>query len=108
MITTAQREVLTGLERLLELSSPDIRIGQLVAWLGFLAEDMEMRGLGDIDDDQLLVFIDRFRKDLGREPPRPPRARDLCPPREQVHPRLAFAVLGHVERPLLDREARPR
>jgi hypothetical protein len=69
MITPVQREVLQGLEKLLELSSPDIRIGQLVAWLGFLAEDMEMRGLGDIDDDELLVVIGRFRKDLEARVP---------------------------------------
>jgi hypothetical protein len=64
MITQVQRDVLRGLESLLELSSPDIRVAQLVAWLGVLAEDMEMRGLGDIEDEELLVVIGRFRNDL--------------------------------------------
>ena len=49
---------------MLELSSPDIRIGQLVAWLGFLSEDEGKRGLGDIEDHELLAVINRFHKDL--------------------------------------------
>jgi hypothetical protein len=64
MITTAQRDVLRGLETLLELSSPDIRVGQLVDWLGFLSEDMGGRRLPDIEDEELLVVIERFRNDL--------------------------------------------
>ena len=64
MITTMRRDVLRGLETLLELSSPDIRVGQLVDWLGFLSEDMGGRRLPEIDDDELLVVIERFRKDL--------------------------------------------
>jgi hypothetical protein len=66
MITTAQREVLRGLEALLELSSPDIRIGQLVAWLGELSVDMGGRGLWDVEDEELLPVIERFRQDLSR------------------------------------------
>jgi hypothetical protein len=69
MITPVQREVLQGLEKLLELSSPDIRIGQLVAWLGDLSEDMGGRGIWDIDDEDLLPVIERFRKDLSAQVP---------------------------------------
>jgi hypothetical protein len=61
MITSTQRDVLGGLEALLSVS--DLRVGQLVAFLGDLAEDMNMRGLGDIEDDELLVVMARLRKD---------------------------------------------
>jgi hypothetical protein len=64
MITPLRREVLRGLETLLELSSPDIRVGQLVAWLGFLSEDMDGRSIWDVEDEDLLPVIERFRKDL--------------------------------------------
>lgn len=64
MISPIQKELLMGLEKLLELSSPDIRVGQLVDWLGFLGEDMGMRKLPEIEDRELLIVIERFRSDL--------------------------------------------
>lgn len=64
MITPVRREVLRGLESLLDLSSPDIRMGQLVDWLGVLSEDTGGRGLGDIEDDELLVVIESLQNDL--------------------------------------------
>jgi hypothetical protein len=66
MITPLQREVLRGLETLLELSSPDIRLGQLVAWLGELSQDMGGRGIWEVEDAELLPVIERFRQDLSR------------------------------------------
>jgi hypothetical protein len=65
MITPAQREVLRGIEALLELSPPDMRVGQLVAWLGDLAgDDLGKRCLADVEDDEMLTVIASFRRDL--------------------------------------------
>jgi len=63
MIPQTQLEVLKKLASLCELS-PGVRIGQLAAHLGFLAEDMFDRGLGDIDDEQLLRVIERHEGEL--------------------------------------------
>ena len=56
------------LARLSELRSlcPDMRFGQMVATLGLLAEDDPGRSLWDVEDDQLLTVIERFRQDLLR------------------------------------------
>jgi len=63
MIPQTQLEVLKKLASLCELS-PGVRIGQLTAHLGFLAEDMFDLGLGDIDDEQLLQVIERHEGEL--------------------------------------------
>jgi hypothetical protein len=44
--------------------SPDVRLGQLMAHLGFLGEAHLERGLGDIEDDQLLEIISRHQAEL--------------------------------------------
>jgi len=44
--------------------SPDIRFGQLMDHLGFLAEDMFNRNLSDIDDDELLRVLARHEAEL--------------------------------------------
>ena len=56
-------EALTILSELCELS-PDVRLGQLLAHLGFLGEDQTGRTLWDIDDDQLLTVLQHHRADL--------------------------------------------
>jgi hypothetical protein len=63
MISATQKEVLQKLATLWELA-PEIRFGQLIAHLGFLAEDMGERGLGDVEDDALLRVIERHRLEL--------------------------------------------
>jgi hypothetical protein len=65
MITPLQRDIFRGLETLLELSPPDMRIGQLVGWLGDLAEAHGKQGLGNIDDEDFLAVIESFRQDLA-------------------------------------------
>ena len=60
MITATQREALALLAELCELS-PDVRLGQLLAHLGFLGEDQFGRSLGNIDDDQLLSVLYHHR-----------------------------------------------
>lgn len=44
--------------------SPDVRLGQLMAHLGFLGEVHLGRGLGCIDDDELLSMLYRHRAEL--------------------------------------------
>jgi len=43
----------------------DMRFGQLLATLELLAEDMFGRNLWDIEDNQLLDVMERFRSDLA-------------------------------------------
>jgi hypothetical protein len=45
---------------------PDMRFGQIVATLGVLAEDDPGRSLWEVEDDELLSVIERFRQDLQR------------------------------------------
>ena len=49
--------------------SPGVRVGQLVAHLGFLAEDAFGRGLWDLDDEQLLEVIRRHETKLASRQP---------------------------------------
>jgi hypothetical protein len=58
-----QREALGALAEVWELA-PDVRLGQLMAHLGFLGEVHFGRGLGTIDDDELLAVIRRHRQEL--------------------------------------------
>ena len=62
-MTTVQREALAALADLCE-RSPDVRLGQLLAHLGFLSEDQFGRSLWDVDDDQLLAIMRRHRTEL--------------------------------------------
>jgi hypothetical protein len=63
MIRDEQREALTVLAELWSLS-PDVRLGQLFAHLGFLGEAHLGRGLGYIEDDELLAVMYRHRAEL--------------------------------------------
>ena len=74
MISSTQREALAVLTELCELSQ-DVRLGQLLAHLGFLGEDQTGRSLWDIDDEQLLAALYQHRGELvGRQTasPNPP------------------------------------
>ena len=44
--------------------SPDVRLGQLLANLGFLGEAHFGRGLGYIEDDELIAIMYRHRAEL--------------------------------------------
>ena len=44
--------------------SPDVRLGQLFAHLGFLGEAFMDRGLAYIDDDELSIIMNRHRDEL--------------------------------------------
>jgi hypothetical protein len=63
MISTTQHEAISLLTELCELS-PDVRLGQLLAHLGFLGEDQTGRSLGDIDDEELLAVLYHHRAEL--------------------------------------------
>lgn len=63
MITPTQSESLAVLAELSALS-PNIRLGQLMAHLGFLGEDQTGRTLWDIDDEQLLAVMYHHRGEL--------------------------------------------
>jgi hypothetical protein len=52
--------VLTGIWAL----SPDVRFGQLLAHLGFIGEAHVGKGLGYIEDDELLAVLYRHRAEL--------------------------------------------
>lgn len=58
-----RREVLAVLEEVWGLS-PDVRFGQLLAHLGFLGEAHLGRGLGDIEDDEIVAIFYRHRAEL--------------------------------------------
>lgn len=63
MITTQQKEALSVLAEICSLS-PDVRLGQLFAHLGFLGEAYLDRGLGNIDDDELLSVMYKHLAEL--------------------------------------------
>ena len=68
MIEPLQQDILRSLAALCKLS-PGVRFGQLIANLGFLAEDMSDRTLWDIEDAELLQVIERHRADLSQRQP---------------------------------------
>jgi hypothetical protein len=62
-MTEMQREALAVLAEAWELS-PDVRLGQLMAHLGFLGEVHIGKGLGYIEDDELIAILYRHRAEL--------------------------------------------
>ena len=60
MIQPTQQNILRSLTTLCKLS-PSVRFGQLLANLGFLAEDLYDRTLWDIEDAELLQVIEKHR-----------------------------------------------
>lgn len=76
MFPPTQREALAVLAEVCEMS-PDLRLGQLLAHLGFLGEDQTGRSLWDIDDEQFLTVLYHHRSELAARqiaPPNPPKA----------------------------------
>ena len=60
MTPEIQREALSMMAEVWALV-PDMRLGQLMAHLGFLGEAHLDRGLGDIEDDELMAILYRHR-----------------------------------------------
>jgi hypothetical protein len=66
-----RQEALAVLAELAALA-PEVRLGQLMAHLGFLGEDQVERSLWDIEDDDLLAVLYRHRSELlTRQHPTP-------------------------------------
>lgn len=63
MTSDVQREAISVLAEVWALS-PDVRLGQLMAHLGFLGEVHLGRGLGVIEDDELIAILYRHREEL--------------------------------------------
>ncbi len=68
MIPDVQREALAALAEVWALS-PDVRLGQLCAHLGLLGEDHVGRGLGYIEDDELIAVLYRHKAELEARSP---------------------------------------
>lgn len=62
-MTDTQRGAIAALSEVCQLA-PDIRLGQLMAHLGFLGEIHLSKGLGDIDDDELTAVLYRHLAEL--------------------------------------------
>jgi hypothetical protein len=58
-----QRDALNLLAEIWSLS-PDVRLGQLMGHLGFLGEVHAGKGLGYIDDDELIAILQRHKAEL--------------------------------------------
>jgi hypothetical protein len=80
MFPTTQSEAMAILTELCDLS-PDVRLAQLIAHLGFLGEDQTGRSLWEIDDEQFLTVLNHHkaellaRKSAAEERPTAPEAR---------------------------------
>ena len=77
MTPEIQREALATLAEVWSLS-PDVRLGQLMAHLGFLGEVHLDRSLGTIDDDELLSVLYRHREELLARTKAPAMASAVC------------------------------
>ncbi|MBW3600975.1 MAG: hypothetical protein KY475_27380 [Planctomycetes bacterium] len=62
-MSETQQEALAVLTEVWRLS-PDVRLGQLMAHLGFLGEVHVGKGLGDIEDDEVIAVLYRHRAEL--------------------------------------------
>jgi hypothetical protein len=65
MIEPTRQEILTRLVRLSELA-PDMRFGQLIANLAFMAAGPWDRTLWDLEDEQLVGAIRQLETDLSQ------------------------------------------
>jgi hypothetical protein len=65
MITPQREEILRLLERLSELT-PDVRFGQLIANLSYLAVAPTNEAIWDMEDDQLVAAIGKHIADLSK------------------------------------------
>ncbi|MDB5390466.1 MAG: hypothetical protein JWM11_6112 [Planctomycetaceae bacterium] len=65
MIPPIQQTIVDKLLELCDLS-PDIRMGQLLANLGFLSEEFANQSLWDIEDEQFLKVIEMHHDQLTK------------------------------------------
>jgi hypothetical protein len=86
MIPEMQREAMAVLAEVWTLS-PEVRLGQLLSHLGFLGEAHLGRGLGYIEDDELLAVLYRHREELKAR-------REGVPNPALLRPGAALSVSG--------------
>ncbi len=84
-MTDIQREALAVLTDVWTLS-PDVRLGQLMAHLGLLAEAHLDKGLGYVEDDELVAVLYRHRAEL--------LARSDGRPVQALHPTVAATAIA--------------
>jgi len=65
MITPQRQDILRMLENLSELT-PDVRFGQLIANLSYMAVASTSEAIWDMEDDQLLAAIHQHIADLSK------------------------------------------
>ena len=65
MISPERQDILRLLERLSELA-PDVRFGQLIANLSYMAVGPTNEAIWDMEDEQLLEAIGQHIADLSR------------------------------------------
>jgi hypothetical protein len=65
MIESTRQEILARLARLSELA-PDMRFGQLIANLAFMAAGPWDKTLWDLEDDRLIGAIRQLESDLSQ------------------------------------------
>ena len=65
MIAKERQEILRLLDRLSELT-PDVRFGQLIANLSYLAVGPTNEAIWDMEDDQLIVALQKHIADLSQ------------------------------------------
>lgn len=71
MTTRLRKDILNTLSELSE-SCPDVRFGQLIANLSYLAKGPTNEAIWDMDDEELLAAARRHLKERrGKEAPRP-------------------------------------
>jgi hypothetical protein len=69
MISQLRREVLQLLEQASELS-PEIRLGQLLANLSYMAVEPTPEAIWEMEDEQLLDALRQYLEDLHTRPAR--------------------------------------
>lgn len=55
---------------------PEMRLGQLIATIGLLAEDETGRNLWDVEDEEFAAAVERFIADLSRREQAPAQPDD--------------------------------
>ena len=70
MIESTRQEILTRLARLSELA-PDLRFGQLIANLAFMAAGPWDQTLWNLEDEQLVGAIRQMEADLSQRVAKP-------------------------------------
>ncbi len=68
MIGQLRKEILSALSELSE-SCPDVRLGQLIANLSYLAKGPTTEAIWDMEDEELLVAARKHLEELRRRQP---------------------------------------